>query len=574
MAGRTLKGGIIKSQKDLTNTIDIDEGIQSLQAGSGITITNPDGPIPTISATGSGGTVTTIYSGSGITVSPYPITGSGSVSLQVPVTVANGGTGSTGPYSSAEIVIIDGTGAMTTTGSTSIINPTFTTVTAVNLIGDLSLSVTNNITALGTNQSSGYTLTAGLNIIVAGAVGAGVVLPVIIGALDGLIVGIINLNATAIFIYPPVGAAIGAAGVNVGLLLAAGAAVLLGAATISQYYTFCPPIIAGAGLGLAYGNMGTTVSLTTPVALSSGGTGTGTLAGGQLVATNSGGTALVALTSSTNPTFAGLLTANIAFTATTGIAAAGSSQGTATALLNSLNVVTSVGAGAGVALPTATLGFIVVVVNNGANALKIYPASGAQIDAAGANVAVTLAVNTVIIFQASSSTQWITIQPPAVAGSGISITPGNGGYTIGNTGLLSASVGTGLSSTGGQNPTLANTGVLTVAAGTGITSSGGQNPSIANTGLLSLGVSTGISSTGGQNPTIANTGVLTVTGSTGITSSGGQNPSITNTGVTSLLAGTAIGVSGATGAVTVSNTGVTSWPELRIRLQYQHRPER
>lgn len=44
---------------------------------------------------GAGGTVTSISAGTGITLSPSPITGTGSVALTVPVSVANGGTGST-----------------------------------------------------------------------------------------------------------------------------------------------------------------------------------------------------------------------------------------------------------------------------------------------------------------------------------------------------------------------------------------------------------------------------------------------------------------------------------------------
>ena len=53
--------------------------------------------------------------------------------------------------------------------------------------------------------------------------------------------------------------------------------------------------------------------------------------------------------------------------------------------------------------------------------------------------------------------------------------------------------------------------------------------------------------------------VTSIIAGTGIGVSGATgNVTVTNTGVTSLVAGTAIGVSGATGAVTVNNTGVTS----------------
>ena len=51
-----------------------------LTAGSGVSIANGVGSI-TISATGSGGTVTSITAGTGVTLSPNPITTSGSISI-------------------------------------------------------------------------------------------------------------------------------------------------------------------------------------------------------------------------------------------------------------------------------------------------------------------------------------------------------------------------------------------------------------------------------------------------------------------------------------------------------------
>ncbi len=76
--------------------------------------------------------------------------------------------------------------------------------------------------------------------------------------------------------------------------------------------------------------------------------------------------------------------------AATGIAAAGTTQATATALTVSRNDVTTVASGAGVLLQ-AMQTRPQEVFNSGANALLVYPPSGASIGAGSANAAVTLA---------------------------------------------------------------------------------------------------------------------------------------------------------------------------------------
>lgn len=91
------------------------------------------------------------------------------------------------------------------------------------------------------------------------------------------------------------------------------------------------------------------------------------------------------------------------------VTAAGTVQGDATALSVPINVVSTVASGTGVVFPTAIAGFRYTVFNTGANALKIYPASGAQINALGANVAFTLAVDSGLDFVATSATQWRTL---------------------------------------------------------------------------------------------------------------------------------------------------------------------
>ena len=93
------------------------------------------------------------------------------------------------------------------------------------------------------------------------------------------------------------------------------------------------------------------------------------------------------------------------------VSAAGATQATATALVSNINNVTVVASAAdGVRLPTAVAGMRILVRNSdSADILKIYPATGAQINALGANTATTLAISTSVQLFATSTTQWYSV---------------------------------------------------------------------------------------------------------------------------------------------------------------------
>jgi hypothetical protein len=93
----------------------------------------------------------------------------------------------------------------------------------------------------------------------------------------------------------------------------------------------------------------------------------------------------------------------------TGISAAGTTQGTATALTKEFNQVTAVSSNQGVVLPTAVAGMAIVITNTSANSLNVYPASGATINTLSANAAVTQAAGSTLQFVAMTSTQWYTV---------------------------------------------------------------------------------------------------------------------------------------------------------------------
>lgn len=93
----------------------------------------------------------------------------------------------------------------------------------------------------------------------------------------------------------------------------------------------------------------------------------------------------------------------------TGITAAGSTQAGATGLTKSLNEVTTVGSGQGVRLSSPEAGELLLVANQGANALSLYPNTGHAINALGTNNALSIATDTRKLLWAVSSTQWYAL---------------------------------------------------------------------------------------------------------------------------------------------------------------------
>lgn len=85
------------------------------------------------------------------------------------------------------------------------------------------------------------------------------------------------------------------------------------------------------------------------------------------------------------------------------VAAAGATQGAATLVGFGIAEVAPVAAGQGVRLPPAESGRELAVHNRGANALKVYPASGERIDALAVDAALSLAAGGAVILSAVGS---------------------------------------------------------------------------------------------------------------------------------------------------------------------------
>lgn len=93
------------------------------------------------------------------------------------------------------------------------------------------------------------------------------------------------------------------------------------------------------------------------------------------------------------------------------VSAAGTnSQGSSTLLTSVINNVTTAAANSGVRLPVGIAGMSYIwIMNNGANAVQVFPSTGTKIDAGSANASITMAVGEKRLFHfVSTSTGWFS----------------------------------------------------------------------------------------------------------------------------------------------------------------------
>ena len=91
----------------------------------------------------------------------------------------------------------------------------------------------------------------------------------------------------------------------------------------------------------------------------------------------------------------------------TSVSAAGTTQGTATAINAGIVIVTTAAASSGVILPACMPGDEMDILNLGSNAVTIYPDSSSQINAIAVNTGILLATNTAIKLRRFTSTRWM-----------------------------------------------------------------------------------------------------------------------------------------------------------------------
>lgn len=89
------------------------------------------------------------------------------------------------------------------------------------------------------------------------------------------------------------------------------------------------------------------------------------------------------------------------------ISAAGTTQGTATTLTASINVITTAAALSGVILPSCEVGDEVDICNLGVGTVIVYPDSGSRVNGLSTNSGFQLAPNTSCKIKRFTTTRWL-----------------------------------------------------------------------------------------------------------------------------------------------------------------------
>ena len=121
--------------------------------------------------------------------------------------------------------------------------------------------------------------------------------------------------------------------------------------------------------------------------------------------------------SSANQTISGSLTIDgfLAVSCNDNITAAGTLQSNATLISNNINIVQTAPTSSGVKLPIAVAGYRIIIRNNSANAIQVYPNTDANINSGANNTAATLPTLAAIEYFCSTSAisnlggRWYTV---------------------------------------------------------------------------------------------------------------------------------------------------------------------
>jgi hypothetical protein len=388
--------------------------LATITGGTGVTVTNAAGAI-TLSLTSSA--YVSSISGGTTGLTPSSPTG-GAVTLAGTLGVANGGTGLSSTPSNGQIDIGNGTG---------FVRSTLTAGNGISVAsGAGSITVTASESSVGyvtvasssVSQTTATLLPYTYNVINAGT-GTAVILPT--NPYVGQKCCIENRTTMGLSYYPGVGAQIENLGTNMAYTNAANGNTLFIAISSTEWYAFVSSYTNGPGISITATAQGNQYQFSNSGIISIAGTTN------QITASTTSGATTLSLPSTVNLTnlnVSGQTTLSEAV-----VVAAGTTQGTATALTANFNIVTS-GTG-GVSLPAATSGgFLVSVENRSGATISMYPNSGSSIEGFGTNGGITLSNNASVMLISISATQWYIIEAPVVAGTNLVSSYANGIETL------------------------------------------------------------------------------------------------------------------------------------------------
>ena len=114
--------------------------------------------------------------------------------------------------------------------------------------------------------------------------------------------------------------------------------------------------------------------------------------------------------SGSSPSFADLaLTGSLTKSVAGTVAAAGTTQGDATALTKTVNMITTATANQGVKLPTAAAGLTIKIINTTAVTIVVYPNTSDVIDGGTVNVGVNLSPYSSVELVAQDAVEWYRV---------------------------------------------------------------------------------------------------------------------------------------------------------------------
>jgi len=301
------------------------------------------------------------------------------------------------------------------------------TVGDITVSGDFIVGVDASVTAAGTTQGTATALTKTYNIINTATANQGVKLP---DCAAGVRVTVFNSTTATVKIYPQTGESINDLSANTALDLGPEKGRDFVGISATQFQTtdegdaVVSTTIDASGLASLDGGIDVDGAFT--VANTSGNIDTtGTLDVDGLASLDGGidvnGSNFTVATDGDIATQGDLsvtgtttLSGDLKYGVTDSITAAGSTQGDATALTETVNIVTTATAGQGVKLKTAVAGLRVEIYNTTSNDIKVYPDTSDTIDGGSANAAKDLPTGTSMTLVCKDATNWEVMRPIAL----------------------------------------------------------------------------------------------------------------------------------------------------------------